>query len=489
MVVMDAGRTGSETGTRPLGERGADERLDGRQRPPALTRATARALGIVGLLRPLSWLLVGGLVIVAGLLLVMATNERQVARADSERLVANAIAVRGEALAARANEYAAWNDAQLHLVVAVDPDWADMNVGPWLHQFAGVDATLVLDPEGRTVYAAAHGARSDLTPAALRGLDVDALVALARQSEPTHRIWSIVRFEGVPALLSIAMIRPEVLPPGFERATASMLVFVDQLDPARVDEIGQHYLLRDFRLMGPGERTPPVFLRLVTSTGEEVGRLTWTVPDAIARLIDHVGVVLGIACAGLAGLAVIVGRSTRQVIEQLNAGRNQALFDALTGLPNRRFFTEELEAIMKDPSAAPRALLFLDLDGFKAVNDRLGHAAGDKLLRVVARRLSDQARAGDMPARLGGDEFALILGNVEDEQTAVLVARRIAAAVTAPIHLDSCDVQVGVSIGVALSSEQCPTAEALMDLADARMYSQKLAHRAAAPPDGLDLVA
>ena len=151
--------------------------------------------------------------------------------------------------------------------------------------------------------------------------------------------------------------------------------------------------------------------------------------------------------------------------------RHMAHHDALTGLPNRALFAERLEhalarlrgeARLEDHRAAPAAedrlvaVLFLDLDHFKDVNDTLGHAAGDQLLRMVAVRIGHCTRDGDTLSRLGGDEFAVLLEGLSDAEQAQDAAQRISAAISAPFVLDGHEAQVGISIGIALCARGDP---------------------------------
>jgi diguanylate cyclase (GGDEF)-like protein len=147
----------------------------------------------------------------------------------------------------------------------------------------------------------------------------------------------------------------------------------------------------------------------------------------------------------------------------------QARTDALTGLPNRAAFTATLEYAIADPGRR-LALLFLDLDDFKVVNDRLGHAAGDELLRVVAARLDGSLRPDDLCARLGGDEFAVLLQDAE--HTAHTVAQRLIAQVSEPIALGARTTRVGASVGLAFAAGDT-SAERLAQQADIAMYAAK----------------
>ncbi len=131
--------------------------------------------------------------------------------------------------------------------------------------------------------------------------------------------------------------------------------------------------------------------------------------------------------------------------------KRQAFQDPLTGLPNRAHFVERIEQAFARTSlvAEPIQVLYLDLDGFKRINDSLGHDAGDRVLRVVAERLTWAVRAGDTPARLGGDEFAVLLEDGASVDVARGVAERIQTMVAAPIEVEGRQVRVGVSVGVA----------------------------------------
>jgi len=157
--------------------------------------------------------------------------------------------------------------------------------------------------------------------------------------------------------------------------------------------------------------------------------------------------------------------------------RRVAHHDSLTGLPNRILFDDRLAQSIRLARRASRgfALLFLDLDRFKQVNDSLGHGAGDELLKEVAARLRRQVRESDTVARIGGDEFTVILADVARREEAETVARKIIAALSAPIPLDGGKhvVSVGISIGIARYPSDAQDADALVRLADAAMYDAK----------------
>jgi diguanylate cyclase (GGDEF)-like protein/PAS domain S-box-containing protein len=157
---------------------------------------------------------------------------------------------------------------------------------------------------------------------------------------------------------------------------------------------------------------------------------------------------------------------------------HQAFHDVLTGLPNRALFRDRVGHALAGQRRdhLPVAVLFMDVDDFKYVNDSLGHAAGDMVLREVGRRLEDSMRPVDTAARLGGDEFAILLHEAENEMQAVEIAQRVMDCLQAPIALENRDVTIATSIGVAFSdpSMVCEAdAEALLRNADTAMYMAK----------------
>lgn len=169
----------------------------------------------------------------------------------------------------------------------------------------------------------------------------------------------------------------------------------------------------------------------------------------------------------------------RDITEQALAEEkiwHNAHHDLLTGLPNRRLFLDRLEQEIKHAKrhGRPLALLFLDLDGFKSVNDSLGHEAGDRLLCDVAQRLTDGVRENDTVARLGGDEFTVILTGAEHHKDVELVAQHIIDSLATPFLIARQPVQISVSIGISFYP-QASTPQALLEASDQAMYKAKKA--------------
>ncbi|GAB2868629.1 GGDEF domain-containing protein [Pseudoduganella ginsengisoli] len=210
----------------------------------------------------------------------------------------------------------------------------------------------------------------------------------------------------------------------------------------------------------------------MSTPGMKFGELRFDVERA-ALLSGHDRDVLQFAAAQAAA-----------VVERLALNADLAYaarYDELTGLPNRRLFQDRIQSAFarcrRDRSGG--ALLFIDLDDFKRVNDAYGHAIGDQLLQAVARRITACVRECDTVARIGGDEFVALLEHVETMAQARAVTEKIHKAIGKPLPLPGVCLQAAASIGIALYPEHGDAADQLMRYADQAMYACKAAHKAA----------
>jgi diguanylate cyclase (GGDEF)-like protein/PAS domain S-box-containing protein len=211
------------------------------------------------------------------------------------------------------------------------------------------------------------------------------------------------------------------------------------------------------------------------------GEIGFRSPDGIARTLSVVVQVVRDANGSVHHWATITRDITEERQSQAELAR-QATHDALTGLPNRVLFerktTEALERSRTTHSSV--AVLFIDLDKLKHVNDTIGHAVGDQLIVTVARRLAAATRPSDLVARISGDEFVVLCEGLLDEQVALDVAERIRMSITGPLVLQGVEIEAGASIGVAMSTPELLNTESAADAAvtllrsaDTAMYRAK----------------
>jgi diguanylate cyclase (GGDEF)-like protein len=236
--------------------------------------------------------------------------------------------------------------------------------------------------------------------------------------------------------------------------------------------------IREDRLVMAADGTPPAALREL-------------VPDRVSSLlaapVHESGTVSGALVVGSMRPDRVLGTTEQQLLRALAEHvslaltdattvdrMHQAYHDSVTGLASRALFLERLaQQLSRSPDGRHVALLFLDLDHFKEVNDTLGHAAGDQLLMATANRMREAVRGSDLVARFGGDEFAVMLCDLDAPGDAIAVADRLVEAVGTPVRLGDREVRVAASVGIAYPSPAESGTAALLRRADTAMYRAK----------------
>lgn len=410
--------------------------------------------------------------LLAGILVVASEQTRSVDKAQ-RRLVTADLRMNQTELKRTTIDYGTWEDVGAHIIDTKDPDWMETNVGLSVFRTFGVDEVFVVQPDGETVFAFKDGAGIGAKVEDVLTHGLQPLLAEALRWMPGNAVVGHVLAEGIPAMAAATPLALRSNPLSKQRLP--VLIFVKRLDTEIMTELEQASALPDLQL----QAQPPADLTSVpieTIDGKPVSYLAWRSAQAGAELLwvslpIWAGLVIACAVSGY-----FLHRRINAAARLLSVGEWQVRHDPLTGLPNRIRLSERLEEACANliESQHGFALLYLDLDGFKAVNDSQGHDAGDQVLRVVADRIRTQLAPCDLAARLGGDEFAVLLLPAPFPDFARSRAEAFIEAICRPIQLESgVQVQVGTTIGVTMAPQDGLAPDTLLRCADDALYEGK----------------
>ncbi|GGK36644.1 putative bifunctional diguanylate cyclase/phosphodiesterase [Salinarimonas ramus] len=274
----------------------------------------------------------------------------------------------------------------------------------------------------------------------------------------------------IVAVVAISEMRPD----GGALAVGLRAMNRDELAALAIDQAIGNFMVGE----GPIDDEARGF-DIAAVDGQAVYHVAWT-PERPGSLWRGkvLWLVIGPALLAFAllGLAVMHARRVSAELAQTQEHvQTLAVSDPLSGLPNRLLFAQRLDQELARVTRTGEglAVMFLDLDRFKEVNDAFGHQAGDELIKLVARRLMTHLRGTDVLARFGGDEFAIIQPGLKSAEGAEALARRILDAISEPFEIEHSAVTIGVSIGIALAPEDALDRETLMRLADTALYQAK----------------
>jgi diguanylate cyclase len=419
---------------------------------------------------------------------------------QQRRLFANALAGRRAEVILQTENVATSNLAVQRIWAAFDPTWAHVNVGLRLKTLVDLSHVFVVDAFGRILYAERGGESVDpeaMSPA----LDeiatlIDDVRArrqppLGEELEPASidpvtnimrpaRAARIQAFMGHPAI--VAAVPVSANDASIDRPTepSPIIIAVSPVDGEFLEQLGQQLGLTRLRLLEPGSG-PPLdrAFTIVDDSGGTVARFAWQRNPTGSRLAHNVLPFLAVAFGCFLLLGGFLFRYMRRTAATIAAGedrlRHLALHDPLSGLPNRTFFGERISDLIEEVrrTGSLAAVLSIDLDRFKDVNDTLGHLVGDALIRAVALRLVRALRDQDLVARIGGDEFAVLTTSVADVGALQVIADRIIETLRAPFRIMGHSIVTGASVGIAPITRHSGEAADTMRCADVALYRAK----------------
>lgn len=411
--------------------------------------------------------------LVGGTLWLTALQDRAEVIKERER-VATSFLARVEAVAETTRVFAVWDDAARKLVATFDPEWADINIGANVFDHEKFEATFVTDEAGRPIYGYVDSKRSAADPAVVLGQGYAKAIRRMVSARPVsdEPLSGVSLSDRGAAIFSIVRIRPHGPIFGIPAKVNRYLVMAKFIDYRVIERVSQG-ANGGALSFGPETDAGPSAWTFASFDGGGSRSFTWVARRPGARLLREVAPWLALLLTTLGALAALVLQRARKAARELMASETKALYiagrDSLTGLPNRRAFGAYLLGVLR--MSEKHALMFLDLDGFKKVNDTLGHGVGDKLLCRTAERLQRTLPPNAFLARLGGDEFAIVLPSPEDRDELDALAGRLIEAVGEPHEFGGEPTTVGVSIGIA--ANDAGTCDEIVRQADMAMYVAK----------------
>jgi diguanylate cyclase len=446
---------------------------------------------------------IGVIVAVAIVCIVVAVlssaQRADVVAVDHEKqLFSRAISNYGERVLREVESVASSEGAIQNIRRVFDPEWAKHRVGAWLETYFDHDYIFIFDRKDDLAFSMVGHKPADMTWFAGARPGLISVVDYMRGRAPNlkdsfrfnqatpakggaqQQIAVIRRLMGRPAVIAAVAVGPVDGVPASLDSVAPIIMSVKFIDEGALASIEAQLRLTNLRKIEQ-DPVPPGDLAYDVSApdGYAIARFAWTPKQPGAEIVHNVVPFIAVAITGFALLAAFVLRYMRRTAAAIAAGesrlRHLAMHDPLCGLPNRIFFGERLEAVIEEVrgGTAPAAVFYIDLDHFKDVNDTLGHHVGDELIRNVTLRLSHTLRGGDLVARLGGDEFAVISSIAGDSEQMMGLAQRIIAAICAPYVINSQNIIIGASIGIAVIDDKCGTATDIMRYADMALYRAK----------------
>ncbi|MFN3273257.1 MAG: putative bifunctional diguanylate cyclase/phosphodiesterase [Paracoccus sp. (in: a-proteobacteria)] len=437
-------------------------------------------------------------VLATGMLCLIFVGRDAVHRADmnavarQERFAAGNFSAAVAHLPEQQRSATIWDDAVFRTGLR-DHDWMDANLGAWMQSYFGHNESYILDHRNRPFFASVAGTRLspeayDIRREAIAPLVMQLRAAMAEVSEGSDNpyqalaeasIAAPVRFDSGAAIVSVVPIVSDTGEMAQTPGTEALHVAVRYLDLGLAQAIGKPIELADVAFDSAPRGGGMAGIPVNASSGDAIAWLVWQPERPGSGLVMRMlPVLLG---SGLAFALLIwwIIRHLLRVSGQLQVSEAQARFlanhDALTGLPNRALFHDRLAQAMRTAGQDGQslALLAIDLDGFKRINDTLGHPAGDELIRQVGNRLSELVRASDTVARIGGDEFMLLLSNMNDDSALRRIGTKIVEDLSRPYSLLGNSSRVGASVGAVRTSTPLADPDELVRRADMALYRAK----------------
>ena len=375
---------------------------------------------------------------------------------------------------------AVWNGGQEQIYGrGIESQWLRSTWGGKASDRNGYDGIYILDENFHTLWGSSRGKAYMRGGLERFGRDFKAQVmanqALLRDGKGV--VTGLSKTLSGPALIGITLIRRSDSGIASLGTARRYLVMTRHLTPSKLSDMSRTFGLADLRLASTQEQVSPS--HLLRGAAGDVAQLTWTPRqpgmEAARAASGSIRTVAGVTALIILIFVAVSSFAFYKLAKSEKLARTFALTDGLSGLPNRRALFELVQKSKSGRGAVYKTVVYLDLDGFKEVNDIYGHATGDKLIMIVAAMLKGKLPPGAMLARMGGDEFAMVLTGPEAMKPCLDFAQGILDFFAKPVRIGERSLQVGASIGIATADIKAVRSQELFRRADMAMYESKSA--------------
>ncbi|MET3856236.1 MULTISPECIES: EAL domain-containing protein [unclassified Rhizobium] len=402
----------------------------------------------------------------------------------SRETTAGALKTFEEQLGATLNDYAAWDDAATNVYAKDGMAWTVSNYGEMSVNSSLFDMAIVIDGDRKPLMIYRNGQPMDGKLDDFFAPSLWALFDQARAAgaDKPEAVGFVGTKSGIAAA-GIALVREKSGALDKSADQRRYLIFARHLDDEKVKGLGETYVIHGMKLV-PADTPAKYSVNIDDASGVTLGKLVWTSrsPGDIGYDQVRPTVVKALGLVGLffAVLLVIGWMAGRRIKAEEIGAREEALRDRLSGLWNRDGLGVAIDAMVEEAQQAKKniLILYLDLDGFKEVNDSYGHGTGDQLIRAVAAGLKVLIPPHAVLARIGGDEFAIAFHTDGGNAEALQLSEQILDFLAEPLEIGRRVVVIGASIGIAMSPEGAVGREEFVRRADLAMYKAKEAGRA-----------
>ncbi len=446
-------------------------------------------------LLPIILVFVSTLIIIVSFIIWTSSRNDAASISRQDTLITQSLNEQKNLIVKEQKSVVAWEKAVNALQGEPDLKWIEENLGIAMNSYFGHDNVFILNPSLEPIYAMAAGKTVDpsyytqssvnIAPLAKRLKEINWQGAFSTyiygHNDNIPHIVDFINIDGFPAIISLMPIATNKLVGNQAAGLEFIHISIEYLDDAIAKEIAELLLLNNpsfgtVAIQEKGFSSQTIF----NSRGTPITYFSWKPSRAGIEIYTEIGP--EIAAGVLFALLIIsllifrLRRSTANLEAERAAAHHLAYHDKLTGLGNRAMFEKCLEEAIEqtEPGESELALLILDLDMFKQVNDTLGHQAGDELICEVAKRLQPLVRNTDIITRLGGDEFAIIATEFTCLKDIKTMCQRMVNSIKEPFELEAGQAFVGVSIGVSVSIDNsCDSGEEFVRKADIALYEAK----------------